>query len=183
MRLVLALVLAAAVSFPLSATVLIPAEFREIVSGSQIIVHGRVSAVRPEWTAGRRRIESVVTLEAAAFYRGTASRVVTFRVPGGQIGRYKSVTVGAPEFRQGDEVVLFLKANGPAVPQVFGLNQGVFRVKVDGRSGRRLVTQPIVSARSALPEVVARGSRDRRPLPLHQFEAQVKAVLQQAEGR
>ena len=31
-----------ALSAPLSATVLIPAEFREIVSGSQIIVHGRV---------------------------------------------------------------------------------------------------------------------------------------------
>ena len=50
MRLAVALVLALALTFPLSATVLIPAEFREIVSGSQIIVYGRVSDVRPEWT-------------------------------------------------------------------------------------------------------------------------------------
>jgi hypothetical protein len=183
MRFAVVLVMAIAVGVPVSATVLIPAEFREIVSGSQIIVHGRVRHVQAEWTAGRRRIESVVTLDAASFYRGTAARTVTFRVPGGQIGRYKSVTVGAPEFSAGDEVVLFLKASGPAVPQVFGLNQGVFRVKVDARTGRRLVTQPIVTARTAAAEVVARGSRERRPLPLDQFAAQVKIALQQAGAR
>ena len=165
----------------LSATVLLPAEFREIVGGSQIIVHGRVIDVRPEWTQGRRRIESVVTLEASSFYRGTPASTVTFRVPGGQIGRYKSVTVGAPEFRTGDEAVLFLKSRGPAVPEVFGLNQGVFRVRVDARTGRRLVTQPIVMARGDAPETVVRGAR--RPLPLAQFAGQVRAVLQQGGAR
>ena len=162
----------------LSATVLLPADFREVVNGSQIIVYGRISSVRPQWIDGRRRIESVVTLEAADFYRGTRAPTVTFRVPGGQVGRYKSVTVGAPEFRSGDEVVLFLRAQGPAVPQVFGLNQGVFRVRVDARTGRRLVTLPILTARSASPEIVVRGDANRRPLPLPQFAQQVKAVLQ-----
>ncbi|MBA2301768.1 MAG: hypothetical protein H0W08_03975 [Acidobacteria bacterium] len=167
----------------LSATVLLPAEFREIVSGSQIIVHGRVTDVRAEWRDGRRQIESVVTLEAASFYRGTPETTVTFRVPGGQIGRYKSVTVGAPEFRAGEEVVMFLKSYGPAVPQVFGLNQGVFRVRVDARSGRRLVTLPILMARSDAPEAVTRGATERRPLPIEQFSAQVRTVLQQGGAR
>ena len=150
MRLVLPLLTVLLCFTPsLSATVLLPAEFRDVVNGSQIIVYGRVSSVRSQWTEGRRRIESLVTLEAADFYRGTPSRTVTFRVPGGEVGRYKSVTVGAPEFKPGDEAVLFLKSQGPAVPQVFGLNQGVFRVRVDARSGRRLVTMPILTARSA----------------------------------
>jgi hypothetical protein len=160
----------------LSATVLIPADFREIVSGSQIIVHGRVTDVRPEWIEGRRRIESVVTLQPSSFYRGTPARAVTFRVPGGRIGRYKSVTVGAPEFRTGEEVVLFLKAQGPSVPQVFGLNQGVFRVRVDER-GRRLVTQPVVMAAGDAPETVRRGAAGRAPLALDQFAAQIRTVL------
>lgn len=162
----------------LSATVLVPAEFREIVSGSQIIVHGRVTDVRAEWIDGRRRIESVVTLEPSSFYRGTSAQTVTFRVPGGQIGRYKSVTVGAPEFTAGEEVVLFLKARGPAVPQVFGLNQGIFRVQVDPRTGRRTVVQPIVMARGASPQPVVRGARDRQSLPLDQFATQIRTVLQ-----
>jgi hypothetical protein len=162
----------------LSATVLVPAEFREIVSGSQIIVHGRISDIRPEWIEGRRRIESVITLDASSFYRGTSSSSVTFRVPGGQIGRYKSITVGAPEFKAGDEVVLFLKAQGPTVPHVFGLNQGDFRVQVDGRTGRRTVMQPILLARGTTPQKVVRGARDRQPLPLDQFAAQIRTVLQ-----
>lgn len=161
----------------LRATVLIPSDFREIVSGSQIIVHGRVGDIRAEWIEGRRRIESVITLQPSAFYRGTPAPAVTFRVPGGQIGRYKSVTVGAPEFRPGEEVVLFLKAQGPSVPQVFGLNQGVFRVSVDRRTGGRLVMQPIVTAKGAAPEPVVRGAGARRPLPLDQFAAQIEAVL------
>ena len=167
----------------LSATVLLPAEFREIVYGSQIIVYGRVSDVRPEWINGRRRIESVVTLQAADFYRGTPAERVTLRVPGGQIGRYKSVTVGAPEFRAGDEVVLFLRAQGPSVPQVFGLNQGVFRVRVEPRTGRRVVTQPILMARTAAPEPVVRGALHRTPLPLEQFATQVRTALRQGGAR
>ena len=161
----------------LSATILIPADFREIVSGSQIIVHGRVTDVRADWVEGRRRIESVVTLQPSSFYRGTPARAVTFRVPGGQIGRYKSVTVGAPEFRTGEEVILFLKAQGPSVPQIFGLNQGVFRVRVDERSGRRLVTQPVVMATGDAPEAVRRGAPGRTPLALDQFAAQIRTVL------
>jgi hypothetical protein len=167
----------------LSATVLLPAEFREIVSGSQIIVYGRVAEVRAEWGNGRRQIESVVTLEAESFYRGTPATTVTFRVPGGQIGRYKSLTVGAPEFHAGEEVVLFLKAQGPAVPHVFGLNQGVFRVRVDERTGRRMVALPILMSRTGAPEAVTRGATARRPLPIDQFAAQVRTVLQQGGAR
>jgi hypothetical protein len=167
----------------LSATVLLPADFRQIVAGSQIIVYGRVTDVRAEWASGRRRIESVVTVAASEFYKGTPSRTVTLRVPGGTIGRYKSVTVGAPEFRVGDEAVLFLKAEAPAVPHIFGLNQGVFRVRIDSRSGRRIVTVPILSARGTTPEIVQRGATHRRPLPLAQFVSQVRSAVQQGGVR
>src|SRR5215207_2822062 len=83
----------------LTATVILPADFRAIVSGSQIIVHGRVVDVRAEWVDDRSRIESYVTVELATIYRGSATSTITFRTPGGQVGRFKSVMVGAPEFR------------------------------------------------------------------------------------
>src|SRR5689334_121197 len=92
------------------ATVLLPAEFREVVAGSEIIVYGRVTDVRPEWSDDRSRIDTIVSVEAGTYLKGGPGDVVTFRVPGGQIGRYKNVMIGAPEFRQGEEVVLFLSA-------------------------------------------------------------------------
>jgi hypothetical protein len=175
-RLLLALVLLVAAPV-LRATVLIPADFREIVAGSQIIVYGRVTDVRPEWSDDRRRIDSIISVEAGSYLKGGPAGVVTFRVPGGQIGRYKNVMVGAPEFHPGDEAVLFLKADGAAVPRVFGLSQGVFRVRVDGRTGRRMVVAPPLMARGDSAEPVTRGDAARTPLALDAFAATVRAAM------
>ena len=179
-RLSLAVVLLLGCAQALSATVVLPAEFREIVSGSQIIVHGRVVDIRSEWVDGRTRIESYVTIEAGSFYRGTPVATLTFRTPGGQLGRYKSVTVGAPEFRVGDEAVLFLKTEGRPVPQIFGMSQGLFRVRVDARTGRRLVMRQPLMARGGEAERVQRGDVTRTLLTLDAFGARVRTVMQQA---
>lgn len=162
---------------PLGATVLVPAEFREIVDGSQVIVHGRVVDVRADWSGDRFRIETIITLEAGTYLKGGPGERVTFRVPGGTIGRYRSLMVGAPEFRIGDEVVMFLKAEGPSVPGVFGLSQGVFRIRRELRSGRRVVVPPSVVGTSDTPQAVRRGAADRRPVPLDAFHAQVRAAM------
>lgn len=168
---------------PLAATVLLPADFKDIVSGSQIIVHGRVVDVRAEWSEDRRQIESHVTVAPSSFYRGTPTASVTFRVPGGEIGRYKQLTVGAPQFVPGEEAIVFLRAHGPAVPQVFGLSQGVFRVRVDQRSGQRTVILPILMARGTSAERLSRGSRTRQPLAMDVFTAQLRATLHQGGAR
>jgi|SRR5687768_4374291 len=161
----------------LAATVILPADFREIVSGSEVIVHGRVIDVRSAWVEGRSRIDSFVTVESATFYRGDRSPTITFRTPGGEAGRYKHVMVGAPEFRLGDEVVLFLRAQQDGVTQIFGLNQGLFRVRVDARTGRRVVIRQLLIADPVQTKRVVRGARDRRPLTLDAFAAEIRAAV------
>ncbi len=182
MRRLIALVIVLLTAPLLRATVLVPAEFREIVTGSQIIVYGRIADVRSEWSADRRQIDTVVSVEAGTYLKGGPGDVVTFRVPGGQIGRYKNVVVGAPEFEPGEEAVLFLRAEGPAVARVFGLSQGVFRVRVDPATGRRTVVSPVLMARGDEPERLTRGSLDRRPLALDAFAATVRSALEQNGG-
>jgi hypothetical protein len=163
----------------LRATVLVPAEFREIVAGSQIIVYGRVADVRPEWSDDRRRIDTIVTLAAGSYLKGGPGTTVTFRVPGGQIGRYRNVMVGAPAFTAGEEAVLFLSASGPSIAHVFGLSQGVFRVRVDTRTGRRLVIPPVLMSQGDEPQTVTRGDRARRQLALDAFADTVRAAMAQ----
>ena len=182
MRIVLALMIALTASPLLRATVIVPAEFREVVGGSDVIVVGRVTDVTAEWADGRRRIDSYVTVEVATTLKGQAAETITFLVPGGQIGRYRSVMVGAPVFAPGDEAVLFLNARPSAVPHVFGLNQGVYRVRVDARSGQRIVVPPALLARGDAAEVVRRGAATRRSLPLDAFNAQVRGVLAEIAG-
>ena len=171
------------------ATVLVPAEFSEIVGGSETIAYARIVDVRPEWADGRRWIDSVVTAEVVTYLKGGPDETITFKVPGGRLGRYRSVVVGAPVFARGDEAVLFLKSNGTpgeSLPDIFGLNQGVFRVKVDPRTGQRMVVPPPVSAGPASepaagePQPVKRGSLDRRPLAFDAFGARVREVMASA---
>jgi hypothetical protein len=164
-------------------TVLVPAEFREIVNGSDIIAFGRVSDAAPEWSDDRRRIDTLVTFDVGTYLKGGPGATIVFRVPGGQVGRYRNVTVGAPVFRPGDEAVLFLRRTESGEAVVFGLSQGVFRVRTEGATRRRIVVAPALMAQSGAPEVVVRGAGSRRSQPLERFGAQVQAVLAEAAAR
>jgi hypothetical protein len=164
------------------ATVILPAEFREIVAGSDLIAYVRIDDVRPEWADGRRRIDSVVTARIVSSYKGAAAETVSFRTPGGELGRYRSITVGAPTFRAGDEAVLFLTSTPGAPMQVFGLNQGVFRVRQDPVTGQRIVVSPILMSNGRSPQRIVRGSSTRRSLPLDAFGAQVRTTIAQLRG-
>ena len=162
-----------------SATVLLPADFATIVTGSPVIVHGRVVEVRSLITGPRRTIESVVTLSVIDTLRGDPARTILFRVPNGQVGRYRRIVVGAPEFEEGDEVVVFLEARAPAIPTLFGLSQGVYRVVRDANA-QALVTPPPVMARGIGAVRVVRGDPVRQPMPIGAFAREVRAVLERA---
>jgi hypothetical protein len=157
-----------------SAMVVLPAEFSEVVSSSDLVVHGRVVSVRGQASGDRRTIETIVTVSVLDALKGQPGETVYFRVPGGQVGRYRRVMIGAPEFREGEEVVLFLKGRPPALPLPFGLMQGVYRV-VRGADGQPMVTPPIVSS---VPGRVVRGDPSRRPLALAAFTRNVRQMAE-----
>ena len=92
------------------ATVVLPADFETVVTGAVVVVHGRVIEVRGELTGVRRTIESIITIAVIESLKGDPGATVVFRVPNGQVGRYRRVLIGAPEFERGDEVVLFCGA-------------------------------------------------------------------------
>jgi len=171
----------ACASAPASATVVIPATLGELSREALTIARGRVVAIDARWTDDHRRVETVVTLEAETYLKGAFGPVVQFRVPGGRLGRYRSILVGAPEFLLGQRVVVFLAARGPAVPFVLGLGQGVFRI-VPGAGGW-VVTPPAVlpAAGGPVPVGIVRGDPARRPLPLADFEQQVRMLAGAAQ--
>jgi hypothetical protein len=166
---------------PSSATVYLPADFTEMVTLSAFVVHGRVVDVRSDTASDRRGIVTYVTIDVAEPLKGAPGETLTFLVPGGQVGRYERVVVGAPRFDRGDEVVLFLAARGPSIPYVFGLSQGVYRVS--RANGRALVTRPAVLARQGEAGVtgrVVRGDPARRPMPLDEFTREVRSLAERS---
>jgi hypothetical protein len=176
MRRLVVIAMLVAVPAVLRATVLVPIEFRELVTVASTIVRGRVVDVRAQWVDGRRAIDTVLTVEADEYFKGGPGATIFVRVPGGEMGRYRTVFVGAPEFRRGDEVVLFLRGDPARGAVIVGLSQGAFRVAPD-RTGRRMVTTPVLMGTSSdRPQPVVRGDVTRRPLAVEAFGDLVRRV-------
>jgi hypothetical protein len=164
-------------SCALGATVDVPVEFGEMVRGSQLVVYGRVVDVRGQQTSDRRSIETIVTVSVAQALKGQPGATVAFRLPGGEVGRYRRVIVGVPRFTSGDDVIVFLRGAAPALPTVFGLSQGLYRVARTGDGGA-VVAPAILAAPSTGAERVVRGDPARRPLSLDAFAREVRARLE-----
>jgi len=165
----------AALTISLSATTLVPADMDELARDAGAIIRGRVVDTTAQWTADRRAIETVVTLEAEATLKGSLGASVRFVVPGGSLGRFRRIFVGAPQFAVGQHVVVFLGWQAPSYPHLLGLGQGVYRVTADSARGW-LVTPPPIVASGGAAVVVVRGDPARRPVPLADFEQRVRAL-------
>lgn len=164
--------LAALWSAPALAVVVVPITFEQLVDEAAAVVYARVSEVRGQWTYDRQSIDSIITLEALGYAKGDLGPTVTMRLPGGEAGGRLQVIPGAPTLREGELVVLFLKARGPALLTTLGLGQGIFRVTRDARTGAMLVTPPPLKE-SQLGRII-RGAAARRTLSVDAFFATVR---------
>ena len=173
-RLISILLAALCASASLSATTLVPADFTQMARESELIVRGTVVRVDAQQMAARQTIESLITLHVTETLKGTAAEQTVFRVPGGKVGRYRRVMVGAPAFTAGDEVILFLKGRAPSIAMPYGLSQGVYRVSRNG--GTAVVTPAVVTNTGR----VVRGDPSRRPLDPAAFARQVQSALSQS---
>jgi hypothetical protein len=184
-RVVLGAVFAVVAFSPLHAVTLSPMTFEQLVAEATAVVYARVSHVHGRWTADRRGIESVVTLDPLRYFKGHLGDGVELRVPGGEAGGLLQVFPGAPVLREGDLIVAFLGSRGPSMPTLVGLTQGLFRVIVDRSSGAAHVTPPPLKA--SVAGKIVRGAAERRGLTIDAFASEVHALLEapfdSAQGR
>ncbi|MCU1384776.1 MAG: hypothetical protein JWL71_3473 [Acidobacteria bacterium] len=176
-RALLLLLLVTVPAISARATVLIPADLGELSRDALAIARGRVAALDSQWTEDHGTIETIVTLEVDTYLKGSLGATLRFRVPGGELGRFRSVVVGAPAFAVDQRVVVFLGARGPSVPYLLGMSQGVFRLSRAADNSGWLVTSPVVMPATAGASLrVVRGDPARRALPLGDFEQTVRAL-------
>jgi hypothetical protein len=145
---------------PIAATTLVPMSFDELTAEASVVVHGHVIDAHGVWNPERRAIETLVTIQPLETFKGSIAGDVTLTVPGGDVGRYRYVVVGAPAFAIGDEVVLFLRTATASRPFIVGFNQGVFRVTRDQANMARVRGVPLAQFAA---NVRARASARRQP--------------------
>jgi hypothetical protein len=172
---VLLMLLTAAVARP-GATVVVGTDLAQLSRAATAIARGRVADVQGRWTEDRRTIETIVTLDVDGYLKGALGPTLQFRVPGGQLGRFRSIVVGAPEFAVDDRLVVFLGATGPMVPYILGLNQGVYRIVAAPAGNGWQVTPPPLIPTAAPATPIVRGDVQRKPLALAEFEQRVRTL-------
>lgn len=171
--------LAMLLAVPAGATVVVPADLTDLTRMARVIARGAVVAVEARRTDDGGTIETIVTLVPQVYLKGTLGNTVRFRVPGGQLGPLRRVVVGAPQFVAGEEVVVFLDAVSPAVPNIVGLNQGVFRLVRDAGGLVQVTPPPLLRSPGGAAPIV-RGDGRLRPMELAAFEREVLARVQGA---
>jgi len=175
-RFLLAAVLVAIGTAPLFATIVIPAEFKEIITDATLIVRGHVTDTRPV-RAGGSAIDTIATVAIDSLIKGQADGFVSVRLPGGEMGAYRSMTIGAPHLAVGDQAVLLLRRFSDGFWRPVGLSMGVYRVQAEPLTGRAVVPPPVMLNRTASRGAVLRGDARRTLLPVQEFESMIRLVV------
>ena len=190
----------AAIAAPILATTLAGAAvvprvtLEEMTGAAEVIVLGRVDRAAAAWSDDGRIIVTRVEVAVERAIRGGPRARVGFEVPGGRIGDQILIASGAPVFRPGDRVVLFLGPEGgiagTAAPgagaasgrlAIVGWNQGAIRVERDAAAGRDIVRPQVAGTvrldRGGKP--VQESGAGVGPWTLDRFLDEVVKILEQ----
>ena len=119
------------------------ADLAELVELSSDVLVGKVSQSESYWDGGRIMTRHV--LETSDVWRGTerSSGPVHFVTLGGRVGEIAQWVSGAPRFRVGEEVILFLARSLRDELHPVGLSQGVFRVGDAAQVSSKLIRRDL----------------------------------------
>ena len=111
-----------------AATMALRRDVAELAVASEIVLAGKVEAVRAEWNDAHTAIHTLSTVRVTAVLAKTAGAPTAAVAPGatvevftrgGTVGTMGMTVVGAPVLRTGDELVLFLERVGPRLGVTF----------------------------------------------------------------
>ncbi|HEY0142223.1 MAG TPA: hypothetical protein VGF48_15100 [Thermoanaerobaculia bacterium] len=177
-----ALVAAVALSFAVdaNATISRAITFDEKVENAAAILVGTCVRQESRWDDSRRWILTYSTFQVEKLMKGSmALRELTIVTPGGRVGDLYQDTIGVPDFKEGDERVLFVK-NTNAGPTVLYFDQGAYLVEKDDRGDR--VVRPVASEAVYVDTRGGQLVRAEGTRSLRDFEGAVRDSVKRREA-
>lgn len=175
----LALVACCLVASPASATAVKELSDAELVANAKLIGRVECVATSTEWCAAGKRILTRVRFVVREVYKGDAQlRDLEILLPGGERDGLSYAVHGIPQFREGEEAVIFLTGQHPKskICLPVGLGQGLYRVH--RRAGKP--AEAVRDTRGLL--LVGEGKQKPRPgklerVDLDELLAEVRAEV------
>ncbi len=123
----------------------------EMVERSERILQGRCLRAWTAWDAKHQFIWTHSEIQVLDSLKGGPAATVVVSEPGGAVGDEAMWIAGMPQYRPGEEVVLFLYRVPNGMWRARGLGQGKFQVLPDGRVRADLGGVEIIDRIGAVP--------------------------------
>lgn len=146
-----ALIAAFWLSMTASATVVPRMDLHSLTHSAGAIVHGRVLRHWSAWDASHRYIWTHYAVQIDDRLKGSTTDTTVISEPGGVVDGLAMKVAGVPEYRDGEEVVLFLHSTPAGYLRCYGLAQGKFTVTRDSGGQKRVHTDLRGITRTDLP--------------------------------
>ncbi|HEY4246828.1 MAG TPA: hypothetical protein VGM64_08230 [Lacunisphaera sp.] len=128
----------------LGATTVIPPDFDQLVNDSDYIIRAVVKSVDSEYqttNSGGKKIVTKVALDVKEVIAGTPPNDVVLEILGGRVGNERMVVEGAPNFKVGDEDILFVRGNGHTIVPLVAMMHGRYPIMRDAATGRKYMAR------------------------------------------
>jgi hypothetical protein len=125
------------------ATTVVPPAFPALVNESDFIIRAVTRSVSAEKRpAGEgTKIVTKVEFEVLEVIGGNAPARITLEFLGGRVGDEFLKVDGMPQFKVGDEDVLFVRGNGHSICPLYGMMHGRYPVRTDAATGQKIVVR------------------------------------------
>jgi hypothetical protein len=160
------------------ATLMRAASFDEKVENAQSIVLGRCIKTESRLDPTGRWILTYSTFRVEKSLKGGPATEVTVVTPGGHVGNRYQDTIGVPDFKAGDERVLFVK-NAKVGPTVLYMDQGAYEVAKDDRGEKIII--PVASDAVKVDAQRGLAVAPESARSLRAFENDVRISLRRSE--
>lgn len=160
------------------ATIARAMKFEDKVENAATIIVGECVSQQSRWDEAKKWILTYSTFRIESTLKGQPAQEITLVTPGGQVGTVAQEVIGVPQFRQGEQNVVFVR-NTQSGPTVLYLDQGNYRVTKDER-GDRIVT-PAVSSSVFVDTGRGIAVTPEQPRTLREFERAVTDRVRRGE--
>ncbi len=161
---------AAILTVPLFATTVEKMELPRLVSASDNIVQGRVESVEARYE--NRLLYTYISVVVDEPIKGERRRTVLVRQLGGRLGAKTMWIAGMPQFKTGDQVIVFLKNRQDGTYDIIGLNQGKYDI-VDNYAVSHVSGVNVLDPKTGLMSEAGFVEK----APLETFKAKIRELM------
>lgn len=159
-----------------AATTAVMLSDEQLISSSRVILLGDIQSVKAQWDLNHENINTYVKVKISQALKGQLQNdTIVFKQLGGTVGEDSTVIFGAPEYKSGQRVLLFLDTGQDGTLRVAHLFQGKYDV-ADNAKGQTRIKRELDKGDINIIGATS-GTNITNDAPLTRFTRKIERVI------